>query len=754
MDRAEIYSRGRQELQKRVDAALYPLHWNFAPRPIPASSATPPRFFFSPVTVPSLVALLQQRLPHVIPQVVTQAERICQHKFDLLGYAGLDYGDPIHWRLDAVHGKEAPIRPFHTVRYLDFDQVGDSKVVWELNRHQHLVTLAKALRFTGDPKYADELFRQWKHWQNANPYPRGINWASSLEVAFRSLSWFWVYYLLEGSSLVPPWFRSQWLRTQSLNGRHLERYLSTYFSPNTHLLGEAVALFFLGTLCPEAGPSAQRWKSLGWNILLRESSRQVADDGFYFEQSVYYHVYALDLFLHAATLARMNGQELPAEFETTLLKMFEALALLARAGVVPSLGDDDGGRLFDPRRNHAQHLSDPLATGAILFGRGDFKTIAGHLREETVWLLGESGVRTWDQVPSTPPSASSAALAPSGLYLLALPDPPSQMAVTCWPQVSHGHSHSDLLSLTLLSSGNALLIDPGTFQYVGNDDERDRFRATAMHNTLGVDHLSQSEPAGPFAWKRILHATAESWIQGQQFDLFAGSHDGYLRLADPVLHRRYVVALRSGFFLVRDVMLGRAKHDFEINWRLAPELHPLDSNRFCRTGSLQGLAILHAAKHHWTQESLHSPWSPCYGKKQDSLVLRRTANLAAPAECATLILPSSDISSVSIVFSWVPQSADSAVAAYAYKSADREWVFLFAEKGKNWDSGPLASDAEFVCWQLRRGETVEVLFANGSFVSIHQSLVLSCTRTVAVCEMTLDSTGQRWFCSDPDALRR
>ena len=36
-----------------------------------------------------------------------------------------------------------------------------------------------------------------------------------------------------------------------LNGRHLETYLSTYFSPNTHLTGEALGLFYLGTLLPE-----------------------------------------------------------------------------------------------------------------------------------------------------------------------------------------------------------------------------------------------------------------------------------------------------------------------------------------------------------------------------------------------------------------------------------------------------------------------------------------------------------------------
>ena len=55
----------------------------------------------------------------------------------------------IDWHCDRVHGKCAPRKPWFRVKYLDFAEVGDSKVTWELNRHQHLVTLAKAYRSDG-----------------------------------------------------------------------------------------------------------------------------------------------------------------------------------------------------------------------------------------------------------------------------------------------------------------------------------------------------------------------------------------------------------------------------------------------------------------------------------------------------------------------------------------------------------------------------------------------------------------------------
>src|SRR5271166_3168864 len=416
MDRLELLDRSRQELAKRADTILARCGFNFAPNFVPAANVRPGRFFFAPESVKSILELLRQRLPQQVEQMVHQADKICRHQFDLLGYEALDYGDPIDWHRDLVHGRRAPSRPFHKIGYLDFDQVGDSKITWELNRHQHLVTLAKAYRLTHDRRFVDEILQQRRHWQAENRYLVGINWASSLEVAVRSLSWLWTYHLLQSSTGVFD-LRSEWLRGLALHGRHIERYLSTYFSPNTHLLGEGVALFFLGVLCPEL-KGAERWKSLGWEIVLRESDRQVRGDGFHFEQSTYYHVYALDFFLHAVILAAANNIPVPKAFADNIEKMLNVLCLLGRYGPPPRFGDDDGGRLFDPRRNRDVHLLDPLATGAVLFHRGDFKAVSGTLCEETIWLLGVEGVRQWDQLEETTVSPASAALPDSGYHLL------------------------------------------------------------------------------------------------------------------------------------------------------------------------------------------------------------------------------------------------------------------------------------------------------------------------------------------------
>ena len=433
---------------------------------------------------------LTPRLPDLAPLPVPSNPR----RFDLLGYKDLDFGDPIDWHFDPVHHKRSPRLPWYQIPFLDFNQVGDHKVIWELNRHQHLVALAQ----TG---YRDEVIAQWTHWQAENPYPIGINWASTLEVAFRALSWLWVRSVLGDfhPGLLPALHRHAW---------YIERFLSTYFSPNTHLLGEGVALFAIGVLCPEIA-EASRWQAKGWRITLQQAEAQVRPDGFHFEQSVYYHVYARDFFQFARDLAATNGLPIPPSFEGTIEKMNTALSTLSQSGRLPNFGDDDGGRvILSPR----------------------------------------------------PASTPSPAHAVGGIHIMSSRD--SKLYIDAGPQgaFTAGHGHADALSIQLITNGRPILIDPGTYCYVCPD--RDRFRGTAAHNTLQVDGRDQAQPQGPFAWTALPETTVDRWHSTETYDYFAGRHTGYA----PVTHYRQVFGLKNRFWLVRDLVTGPLRHHLAIHW--------------------------------------------------------------------------------------------------------------------------------------------------------------------------------------------
>jgi hypothetical protein len=74
---------------------------------------------------------------------------------------------------------------------------------------------------------------------------------------------------------------------------------------------------------------------------------------------------------------------------------------------------------------------------------------------------------------------------------------------------------------------------------------------------MRVDGVDQAVADEPFSWTHIPATQAENWIVGKTFTYFVGSHDGYARLADPVLHRRQVLKIAGSLWLVRDVATAR-----------------------------------------------------------------------------------------------------------------------------------------------------------------------------------------------------
>ena len=755
MGRAELADRIRQELQKRADAILFGLGFDPSRGELHRAEAGSRRFFFRSENIPRWMDLLRERMPQQVETIVKDAQKICQHRFDLLGYENLDYGQKIDWHSDRVHGIRAPRDPWFKIRSLDFASVGDAKVTWELNRHQHLLTLAKAYRLTEDHRFASELIDQWRHWQRENPYPRGINWASSLEVAFRSLSWLWMYFLLEGTPAMTPEFREQWLRAMALSGRHIELYLSTHSSPNTHLLGEAVALFFIGTLCPELRSSSD-WKRRGWEIVLRESGQQVRPDGFYFEQSTYYHVYALDFLVHAGVLASLNDMPFPAEFDRRLEQMLDALAVLCRAGAPPRWGDDDGGRVFDPRRNRAEHLSDPLATGAVLFGRGDFKLLVGGLREETIWLLGEQGIAEFDHIEGEQPELRSVALPETGLYVMSCSERKMQAVIDAGPQgaLAAGHGHADALSLTLHAEERELLGDPGTYEYVSAGTERDQFRGTAAHNTLQLDGQSQSKPKGPFAWKQLTKAKAERWISGRTFDLFVGSHDGYSHPENPLIHRRSVFFRKPKFWLVRDVMLGTGKHQLDIRWHLSPELTSSSpaKDRFFAPGKRGGIALFSPTGQSWSKTVEQGAWSAAYGRKEPAIEVRFTTVTTLPAEFATLLAPICvSPEEAASQASLMQVSPSRGMSVYRFIDNGEEHCFIFAHD-ESWTFHEWKSDAEFLYFCSTNRKLNLLVFCNGTHVEFRGNRIVSSPRRALSCEIIHFHGKTQVVCSEDDIL--
>ena len=503
-----------------------------------------------------LVAAALRGTPYAA-EVERIASQILRHHFPILGIT-VDTGTGIDWRRDYLHGVSSGTPYFRRSPYLDFSRVGDHKAVWELNRHQHLTLLAQAFLLSGRREYLDEAFRQLESWLDANPFLRGINWTSALEVAFRALSWAWLWHM--AGDEMPEALRARFLTALERHGLYLERNLSVYFSPNTHLLGEAVALHALGVLFP-AFPHAARWARNGGRIVEQQMVRQVRGDGSHFEQSSYYHVYALDLFLLHRLLAKPG-----AAYDARLISMAGYLdALLGDSGVLPLIGDDDGGRLFHPYGERAGFGRATMATCSVMFDRREWFRGLDHLHEQAGWWLGPEVLRA-PAAPRAPepgprisrffPDAGVAVMVADGVHLVVKAGP--------FGEGSGGHSHSDVLSLTARAGGRETLIDPGTFTYVADPAKRDWFRGSAAHNTVRIDGRDQAVPGGPFRWYDKPSVAVRQWATGPDRDCLDATctYAGFT-------HRRRIVFVKPATVVVLDTVDGPpGEHTLEQFWHL------------------------------------------------------------------------------------------------------------------------------------------------------------------------------------------
>src|SRR5579871_3244417 len=404
---------------------------------------------------------------------------------------------------------------------------------------------------------------------------------------------------------------------------------------------------------------------------------------------------------------------------------------LSAAGPREGFGDDDGGRLFDPRRNRVEHMTDPLSLGSLIY---NVPYPAAVLTEEAIWLFGENAITFFDDNFPVQTVPDVSAFPSGGVYVMRSSAPcPQQMMIDAGPQGTgrSGHGHADALSLRFAMNGHRYLIDPGTGCYISGNDDRDRFRGTAAHNTLRVDQVDQAIPQGPFAWQSLPNVQLESWIQGDAFHFFSGSHDGYGRLTDPVLHRRMIFHLKNRFWLIRDVATGQREHLLETFWHFAPDVALLEKGRAILarqaseslTSPCIPLSLVISSPSLWKSEIIDDLVSPAYGLTAKAPTVRIQAKVRLPEECAVLLIPAAENEIGN--FCRIPEAAAGDVHGYRYQA--REWseFVFFHDAQRPWTSGVWSSDAKVLYCKLENGRVAQVIMISGSFVDLQGKRMIS-----------------------------
>jgi uncharacterized heparinase superfamily protein len=524
------------------------------------------------VITPSMADSVRQqvltRWPDAAGDASMRADRILAGHYDLLGYRGLSFGSSssqapsgpepgVDWHFDPVHHRHAPRVCWADVPYLD-PSIGDHKIIWELNRHQHWLQLGRAWWLTGQAGYARAIADQMESWINANPPLTGINWSSMLEIGFRTISWTMaIHFLLAGrSEQAAACFVDAFVAIDR-QLTHVEHHLSYYFSPNTHLTGEALALYVVGQAFPEFAAS-ERWVATGRRILLQEIHRQILADGGHAERSTHYQRYTLDFYLLALLTARRAGDADAARaFASAATRLADFTRVMADdEGRLPLIGDDDGGMLWPLAGRECNDVRDSLAVAAVALDRPDLAPWG--VPEEVFWIAAPEAKQFAAEgrtLSGPPPRPTSQTLAGTGYVVMR--DATAGHAVFdtgAHGYLNGGHAHADALSLTLSVGHRPFLVDPGTSTYTMDARLRDTMRGSLNHNTVSIDGRPQSTPAGPFHWQTTATGRLQASRCNAGFDWVEAVHDGYA----PIEHRRSIVRAQDAGWLVVDELLATA----------------------------------------------------------------------------------------------------------------------------------------------------------------------------------------------------
>jgi hypothetical protein len=337
-------------------------------------------------------------------------------------------------------------------------------------------------------------------------------------------------------------------------------------------------MFWLGEFLPEFRDS-EYWSNVGSVDMLLEMDKQVLPDGADYEASTGYHRFVLELFLYSFVFHRLNEDQndpteddIPRESWNKLHQMLVYVRSYLRPdGFAPLIGDTDSGQVLPMHRRSADDHAYLLAIGAVVFNDPGLKLEGVEPPEELFWILGEEGVRTFQEMIPSDQYAGSRVFTKAGTYIMRDRD-----LYLCFNASDVGingrgsHGHNDVLSIEVSAGGRAFIVDPGTYVYSADLAKRHEFRSTAYHSTVQIDGREQNtiRVDAPFVIGNEAKPRVLEWKTSDDSDKVVAEHYGF-----PVTHRRTVTFdKRERSWLIDDEFFGEGEHVYEARFHFAPRL--------------------------------------------------------------------------------------------------------------------------------------------------------------------------------------
>lgn len=440
--------------------------------------------------------------------------------------------------------------------------VRDNELRWQLHRHKWFTPLGKAYRMSGEEMYAEAWVHQYLDWIRKNPLlsdeerkkrrqgsqgeideVENMRFAwRSLEVSHRLQDQIMQFRLFVASPSFTPEFLTEFLVNYH---RHASYIMGHYSQRGNHLLFEAQRMIAAGCFFAEFRDAAA-WRKSGIDILNREITAQVYEDGGQMELDPGYHLASINLFRKALELAEKNGfrDEFPPGYSDVMEKM-----IMFHANI--SFPD----------------YSNPCFSDAKLHGRRVM------LRNYRVWsdlFPKNEAIRYFatEGREGALPGYLSKGFPDSGFFVFrnSWGMDATQMVVKAGPK-AFWHNQPDNGTFELWFKGRRLFPDSGSYMYGGEgeiQEQRDWHRQTCVHNTATLDdrNLENTE------------SVTRLWQPDGEVQALVTENRSYRDLK----HRRSVFFVDGRYFVIVDELDGKAVGTVNLHYQM-PEGEIVHSSR-------------------------------------------------------------------------------------------------------------------------------------------------------------------------------
>jgi len=582
------------------------------------------------------IKTLVKNFPVEVERLFCDAQKLLEHKFDLLGSGEFvsvdpdrktqDGYHPIDWYLDPVRNKRFP----KGVHYKEWElysmrpENADVKYPWELGRCQHWPTLAQAYSLSGDVKYAEEIRNQLYDFMEENPVGFGVNWTCTMDVAIRALNWTLSLDMLRQADLDEDFFIDAYQYLYQHGDFIFNNLENNYEVTSNHFLSNVVGLFYVSFLFKDL-EQGKRWNSFCLESLETEMQVQILNDGADYESSIPYHRLVTEMFLGAARLAEVFSVPLSESYCKKLKLMCEFLqGVLRPDGLMPIVGDADDGRLHifsDYCRWKPQDARHVFGPAGQYFNHKVWKKLAGKMGAwEAIWWGYELADEDLESSMKEQPPTDNLVLYPeAGLAVMREND--HYLLVTNGIVGTKGfgnHKHNDQLSFEYFNKGLPIFVDPGSYVYTSDFAARNQFRSVKAHNTICINDTEQNEMNEEWIFRLFESAYAKHlyFNVSDEYVEYAGEHIGYQRLPEKVVHKRvFRLNRQTGALDIVDELLGVGNCSLSWHFCCAPGVILTQSDETIITLRVKNECFQMNIPSGLKIEMGESEYSPSYGVK-------------------------------------------------------------------------------------------------------------------------------------------